>query len=63
VARALRESQRTADIPIIVLTAKDLTGADHARSQGRRRRAIIAKASYAPEELLAEVAPRHGGHR
>lgn len=54
VARALRESEHTARIPIVVLTAKDLTAEDHARLNGEVS-AILAKASFSASELLAEL--------
>ena len=54
VARALRESEHTARIPILVLTAKDLTAEDHARLNGDVS-AILAKASFSTSELLAEL--------
>jgi CheY-like chemotaxis protein len=54
VARALRESEDTARIPILVLTAKDLTTEDHARLNGDVS-AILAKASFSRSDLLAEV--------
>jgi CheY-like chemotaxis protein len=63
VARALRESERTARIPILVLTAKDLTAEDHARLNGDVS-AILTKASFSTSELLAELRralPRRAG--
>jgi CheY-like chemotaxis protein len=54
VAHALRESEDTACIPILVLTAKDLTAEDHARLNGAVS-AILAKASFSRGELLAEL--------
>ena len=54
VARALRESEHTARIPILVLTAKDLTAEDHARLNGDVS-AILAKASFSTSEVLAEL--------
>jgi signal transduction histidine kinase/CheY-like chemotaxis protein len=63
VARALRESEHTARIPILVLTAKDLTAEDHARLNGDVS-AILAKASFSPDALLAELRralPRRAG--
>jgi len=54
VARALRESDATARIPILVLTAKDLTAEDHARLNGTVN-AILTKAAFSRGELLAEV--------
>ena len=54
VARALRESEHTARIPILVLTAKDLTAEDHAHLNGEVS-AILAKASFSTNGLLAEL--------
>jgi len=54
VARALRESEHTARIPILVLTAKDLSAEDRARLNGAVN-AILAKASFSTSELLAEL--------
>jgi PAS domain S-box-containing protein len=54
VARALRESEHTARIPILVLTAKDLSAEGHARLNGDLS-AILAKASFSTSDLLAEL--------
>jgi CheY-like chemotaxis protein len=54
VAHALRETEHTARIPILVLTAKDLSAEDHARLN-RDVSAILAKASFSTNELLAEL--------
>jgi len=54
VARALRESEHTADIPILVLTAKEITAEDRARLKDDVS-AVLAKASFSPNELVAEV--------
>ncbi|WP_332824048.1 response regulator [Ramlibacter sp.] len=54
VARVLRGSEDTARIPILVLTAKDLTAEDHARLNGNVS-AILKKASFGTSELLAEL--------
>jgi CheY-like chemotaxis protein len=62
VARALRELEHTAHIPILVLTAKDLTVEDRARLNGAVSK-ILAKASFSRSELLAEMRralPRRG---
>ena len=42
------------DIPVIVITAKDLTAEDHRRLNGEVER-IIQKGATSGEELLAEV--------
>ncbi len=54
VAHALRDSEWTARIPILVLTAKDLTPQDHARLNGDIR-AILAKADFNHSALLTEL--------
>ncbi len=54
VARALRETARTARIPILVLTAKDLSADDRARLDGEAS-AILAKSSFSRNDLMAEV--------
>jgi len=54
VARALRESEHTARIPILVFTAKDLTAEDHARLNGNVS-AILARSIFSRSELLAEL--------
>jgi len=54
VAHALRESEHTAHIPILVHTAKDLTAEDHARLNGAVS-AIMTKSSFSRSDLLAEL--------
>lgn len=54
VARALRDSELTVRIPILVLTAKDITSEDQARLKGTVS-AILAKGKFSCGELLAEV--------
>jgi len=54
VARVLRESEHTARIPILVLTAKDLSAEDHARLNGMVS-AIMTKANFSRGALLAEL--------
>lgn len=54
VACALRETAEMARIPILVLTAKDLTAADRARLSDRVS-AILAKGSLDTNALLAEL--------
>lgn len=54
VARALRESEHTARIPILVLTAKDLSAEDHARLKDNVS-ATLAKSSFSRAELLTEL--------
>ncbi len=63
VVQALRDSEQTARIPILALTAKDLTAEDHARLNGAVS-AIIRKSSFGRGELLAELRralPKRGG--
>ncbi len=63
VVHALRESEQTARIPIMVLTAKDLSAEDHAHLNGAVS-AIIKKSSFSRGELLAELRralPRRAG--
>jgi len=54
VARALRESESTAGIPILVLTAKDMTAGDRARLNGEIC-AILEKTSFSASALLGEL--------
>ena len=54
VVQALRDSEQTARIPILVVTAKDLSAEDHARLNGAVS-AIIKKSSFSRGELLAEL--------
>ncbi len=54
VARVLRESEDTARIPILVLTAKDLTAEDRARLSGDVT-AILEKGRFSRSDLLAEL--------
>jgi CheY-like chemotaxis protein len=50
----LRRSRAWASIPVIVLTAKDLTPQDHVRLSGNVER-ILAKGAYTRDEMLAEL--------
>jgi PAS domain S-box-containing protein len=54
VARALRGSEHTARIPILVLTAKNMSEEDHRRLSGDVS-AIMAKTSFSRSEVLAEL--------
>jgi len=63
VARALREMESTARIPILVLTAKDLSTEDLARLDSGVS-GILMKASFNASQLLAElrrVLPKRAG--
>ena len=51
---ALRREARWREIPVIVLTARDLSAADHERLNGSVTR-ILQKGAYRREALLAEV--------
>jgi signal transduction histidine kinase/DNA-binding response OmpR family regulator len=51
---ALRYQEAWWSIPIVVITAKDLTPDDHRRLNGYVER-ILQKGAYSPEELLREV--------
>jgi CheY-like chemotaxis protein len=50
----LRHQEAWQSIPIVVITAKDLTPDDHRRLNGYVER-ILRKGAYSPEELLREV--------
>jgi signal transduction histidine kinase/CheY-like chemotaxis protein len=56
-AERLRENKEWLDIPVVVITAKDLTKEDHARLKGNVE-AIMQKGSYSRNELLNEVSER-----
>ncbi len=63
VASTLRASEDTAHIPILVLTAKDLTAEDRARLNSEVS-AILQKSSFSRSDLLAELRralPKRGG--
>jgi adenylate cyclase len=50
----LRENKAWQGIPVVVLTAKDMTADDQLRLQGNVRK-VFRKASYSREELLEEI--------
>ena len=56
-AERLRENKEWLDIPVVVITAKDLTKEDHSRLKGNVE-AIMQKGSYSKNELLTEVGER-----
>ena len=56
-AEKLRENKDWLDIPVVVITAKDLTKDDHRRLKGNVE-AIMQKGSYSKNELLTEVGER-----
>ena len=55
--RNLRENKEWLDIPVVVITAKDLNKEDHARLKGNVE-AIMQKGSYTKDELMDEVGER-----
>jgi signal transduction histidine kinase/CheY-like chemotaxis protein len=54
VVEALREREAWRSIPIVVVTAKDLTAEDHLRLNGYVEK-ILQKGAYSCEALLAEI--------
>ena len=56
-AEKLRENKEWLDIPVVVITAKDLTKEDHQRLKGNVE-AIMQKGSYSRNDLLTEVGDR-----
>jgi CheY-like chemotaxis protein len=50
----LRQSEEGRRIPVVVITAKDLTAEDQSRLRGQAS-SILHKGSYSREELLREV--------
>jgi CheY-like chemotaxis protein len=53
-AEALREREDWRSIPIVVVTAKDLTAEDHLRLNGYVEK-ILQKGAHSREALLAEI--------
>jgi CheY-like chemotaxis protein len=62
VVAALSETPETASIPVLVVTALDITDADRARLNGSVA-AIMEKASFDPEDLTSEVRRAMAGRR
>jgi len=56
-AERLRENKEWLDIPVVVITAKDLTKEDHSRLKGNVE-AIMQKGSYSKNDLLSEIGER-----
>ena len=56
-AETLRENKKWLDIPVVVITAKDLSKEDHKKLKGNVE-AIMQKGSYTRDELLNEVGQR-----
>jgi CheY-like chemotaxis protein/anti-sigma regulatory factor (Ser/Thr protein kinase) len=50
----LRENETWRTIPVVVLTAKDITAEDHLRLQGNVRK-VFRKASFSRDELIDEI--------
>jgi signal transduction histidine kinase/CheY-like chemotaxis protein len=50
----LRENEKWRSIPVVVLTAKDITPEDHLRLQGNVRK-VFRKASFSRDELIEEI--------
>jgi signal transduction histidine kinase/CheY-like chemotaxis protein len=50
----LRENEAWHAIPVVVLTAKDITAEDHLRLQGNVRK-VFRKASFSRDELVEEI--------
>jgi signal transduction histidine kinase/DNA-binding response OmpR family regulator len=62
VVAALSETAETASIPVLVVTAQDITDAERARLSGSVT-AIMEKASFNPEDLTSEVRRAMAGRR
>jgi len=56
-AERLRENKEWLDIPVVVITAKDLTKDDHSRLKGNVE-AIMQKGSYSKNDLMSEIGER-----
>ena len=56
---ALRGRGAASDIPVVIVTAKDLTAEDHRRLNGHVQ-AVLQKGGYSRDDLLSEVATRLG---
>ncbi|MDQ3582312.1 MAG: response regulator [Pseudomonadota bacterium] len=54
---ALRQNEAWRSIPVVVVTAKDLTADDHARLNGQVQQ-VLHKGSYSRDELLREMGER-----
>ncbi len=55
----LRRREPAVDVPVVIVTAKDLTAEDHLRLNGHVS-AVLQKGGYSRDELLSEVASRLG---
>ena len=56
-AERLRENKEWLDIPVVVITAKDLTKDDHSRLKGNVE-AIMQKGSYSKNDLMSQIGER-----
>lgn len=56
-ASAVRELPHMVDVPIVVMTAKDITADDHLRLDGHVSR-VMQKGTYRREELITEIRSR-----
>ena len=56
-AENLRTNKKWLDIPVVVITAKDLTSEEHSKLKGNVE-AIMQKGSYSKDELLSEIGRR-----
>jgi CheY-like chemotaxis protein len=54
VVQALRADPAQRDLPIVIVTAKTLTGEDRERLSGSVQR-VLQKGAYTPADLLAQV--------
>ncbi|HHN94521.1 MAG TPA: response regulator, partial [Anaerolineae bacterium] len=57
VLEALKSDDETSDIPVIVITAKELTADERARLSGQIEM-LMEKGSFTDEELLDEILKR-----
>ena len=62
VLRSIRADPRTRDLPVIVVTAKDLTDDDRARLRGAAQR-VLTKQALSIDELRDQVRALLGAHR
>lgn len=56
---ALRAPPRSSEVPVVIVTAKDLTAEEHRRLNGHVT-AVLQKGSYSRDELLSEIASELG---
>ena len=58
---ALRQDEAWRSIPVVVITAKDLTAQDHLRLNGYAQQ-VLQKGAYSRQELLREVCDLVASH-